>query len=99
MKNKPYRQRVGQLLWLARCARLDLSYQVNALARVAHNPTTGYLVSANEDGSNVLSFGSSQQKKWHCRRRSLNGMLLWRQQRTQCTSAIHSVIQNCHVQN
>ena len=38
MKDKPYRIRVGQLLWLARTSRPDISYQVNALARVSHNP-------------------------------------------------------------
>jgi hypothetical protein len=38
MKNKPFRKRVGQLLWIARSTRPDISYQVNALARVAHNP-------------------------------------------------------------
>jgi hypothetical protein len=38
MKNKLYRKRVGHLLWIARSSRPDISYQVNALARVAHNP-------------------------------------------------------------
>jgi hypothetical protein len=38
MKSKPYRKRVGQLLWLARTSRPDLSYQVNCLSRVGHNP-------------------------------------------------------------
>ena len=38
MKGEPYRARIGQLLWLARNTRPDISYQVNALARVAHNP-------------------------------------------------------------
>jgi hypothetical protein len=38
MKTLPYRARIGQLLWLARNTRPDISYQVNALARVAHNP-------------------------------------------------------------
>ena len=38
MKSKPYRKRVGQLLWIARSTRPDIAYQVNALARVAHNP-------------------------------------------------------------
>ena len=38
MRDKPYRKRVGQLLWIARSSRPDISYQVNALARVAHNP-------------------------------------------------------------
>jgi hypothetical protein len=38
MKNKPFRKRVGQLLWIARSTRPDISYQVNSLARVAHNP-------------------------------------------------------------
>ena len=38
MKNLPYRARVGMLLWLARNTRPDIAYQVNALARVAHNP-------------------------------------------------------------
>jgi len=38
MAKLPYRSRVGQLLWIARTTRPDISYQVNALARVAHNP-------------------------------------------------------------
>ena len=38
MANKPYRRRIGQLLWIARSSRPDIAYQVNALARVAHNP-------------------------------------------------------------
>jgi hypothetical protein len=38
MATKPYRRRIGQLLWIARTSRPDLTYQVNALARVAHNP-------------------------------------------------------------
>lgn len=118
MKSKPYRRRVGQLLWLARTSRPDIAYQVNALARVAHNPgkvhwdasthiirylshtkdmglifrrpttppsgptvcsdanwapdygdgydnyrsTSGFCVRGNEDGSNLLSWGSSQQR-------------------------------------
>ena len=38
MKNKPYRSRIGQLLWLSRTTFPAIAYQVNALARVAHNP-------------------------------------------------------------
>jgi hypothetical protein len=38
MKKMPYRARIGLLLWLARNTRPDIAYQVNALARVAHNP-------------------------------------------------------------
>ena len=38
MKGKPYRARVGSLLWYARLVRPDIAYQVNALASVAHNP-------------------------------------------------------------
>ena len=38
MASKPYRRRIGQLLWIARSSRPDIAYQVNALARVAHNP-------------------------------------------------------------
>ena len=38
MKDKPLRKQVGQLLWIARSTRPDISYQVNSLARVAHNP-------------------------------------------------------------
>jgi hypothetical protein len=38
MKDKPYRKRVGQLLWLARTSRPDIAYQVNCLSRVGHNP-------------------------------------------------------------
>jgi histone deacetylase 1/2 len=38
MATKPYRRRIGQLLWIARSSRPDIAYQVNALARVAHNP-------------------------------------------------------------
>jgi hypothetical protein len=38
MATKPYRRRLGQLLWISRSSRPDIAYQVNALARVAHNP-------------------------------------------------------------
>lgn len=38
MKGKPYRSQIGQLLWITRTTRPDIAYQVNALARVAHNP-------------------------------------------------------------
>jgi hypothetical protein len=38
MRSKPYKRRIGQLLWIARSSRPDIAYQVNALARVAHNP-------------------------------------------------------------
>ena len=38
MKDKPYRSRIGQLLWLSRTTFPAIAYQVNALARVAHNP-------------------------------------------------------------
>ena len=34
----PYRNRVGDLGWLSRCARPDLAYATGALARVSHNP-------------------------------------------------------------
>ena len=33
-----YRARVGELLWISRVARPDISHAVNDLARVAHNP-------------------------------------------------------------
>ena len=38
MQQRPFRSRIGSLLWLARVSRPDIAYQVNALARVAHNP-------------------------------------------------------------
>ena len=38
MKDKPYRQCIGDLLWLSRVYRYDLQYAVNACARVANNP-------------------------------------------------------------
>ena len=38
MRSKPYKRCIGQLLWIARSSRPDIAYQVNALARVAHNP-------------------------------------------------------------
>ena len=38
MKDKPYRQCIGDLLWLSRVYRYDLQYSVNACARVANNP-------------------------------------------------------------
>jgi len=38
MSRLPYKARIGSLLWLARNSRPDIAYQVNALARVAHNP-------------------------------------------------------------
>jgi hypothetical protein len=38
MQSKPYRERIGSLLWLSRCSCPQITHQVNALARVAHNP-------------------------------------------------------------
>ena len=43
MKSKPYKRRIGQMLWVARSSRPDIAYQVNALARVAHNPSKIHL--------------------------------------------------------
>jgi len=117
MKDKPFKKRCGQLLWLARSSRPEIMYQVNALSRVAHNPgkahwdasthiirylshtrdmglvyrrpdsiptgptiwsdatwapdygtyydnyrsTTGYAISGNADGSNLLSWTANRQ--------------------------------------
>ena len=38
MKDKPYREAIGDLLWIARVYRYDLQYAVNACSRVAGNP-------------------------------------------------------------
>jgi len=38
MKDKNYRSRIGALLWISRIGHPEIAYQVNALARVAHNP-------------------------------------------------------------
>jgi hypothetical protein len=38
MKDKPYRARIGALLWIARVSRPDITHAVNALTRVASNP-------------------------------------------------------------
>lgn len=38
MKDKGYRSRVGALLWISRIGHPEIAFQVNALARVAHNP-------------------------------------------------------------
>ena len=38
MKDKPYRQCVGDLLWLARVYRYAIQYAVNACSRVGNNP-------------------------------------------------------------
>ena len=42
MRDKPYRTRMGQLLWLSRTTFPSIAYQVNALARVAHNPAKSH---------------------------------------------------------
>lgn len=39
MKNIPYRQIVGSLLWLARCTRPDISAAVSILSRYCTNPS------------------------------------------------------------
>ena len=39
MTSLPYKRRIGQMLWIARSSRPDIAYQINALARVAHNPS------------------------------------------------------------
>ena len=56
MRSKPYKRRIGQLLWIARSSRPDIAYQVNALARVAHNPAkrTGMLVHISFDTCHTL---------------------------------------------
>ncbi|HIA04185.1 MAG TPA: hypothetical protein EYN66_20195, partial [Myxococcales bacterium] len=38
MKDKPYREVIGDLLWIARVFRFDIQYAVNACSRVAHKP-------------------------------------------------------------
>ena len=38
MRGKDYRSRIGALLWVSRNGRPDIAFQVNALARVSHNP-------------------------------------------------------------
>jgi len=38
MKDKPYRQCIGDLLWITRVYRYDIQYAVNACARMANNP-------------------------------------------------------------
>jgi len=38
MQKLPYRRRVGSLLWLSRCTLPMITYAVNCLARVGHNP-------------------------------------------------------------
>jgi len=38
MKDKPYREAIGDLLWIARVFRFDIQYAVNACSRVAHKP-------------------------------------------------------------
>ena len=38
MKDKPYRQCIGDLLWISRVYRYDLQFAVNMCARVANNP-------------------------------------------------------------
>ena len=38
MKDKPYRAAIGDLLWISRVYRYDITYAVNACARVANNP-------------------------------------------------------------
>ena len=38
MKNMPFREALGSLMWLQVATRLDLVYSVNKLARFAHNP-------------------------------------------------------------
>ena len=38
MKDKPYREAIGDLLWLARVYRYDIQYAVNACSRVGSNP-------------------------------------------------------------
>ena len=38
MRDKPYRKRIGMLLWASRNGRPDIAFQVNALARVSTNP-------------------------------------------------------------
>lgn len=42
MRGKDYRKRIGSLLWAARNGRPDIAFQVNALARVAHNPSISH---------------------------------------------------------
>jgi hypothetical protein len=39
MKSKPYRKRVGELLWISRVSRPDIAAAVARLATVAHNPS------------------------------------------------------------
>jgi hypothetical protein len=38
MANKPYREAVGDLLWIARVHRYDIQYAVNACSRMSNNP-------------------------------------------------------------
>ena len=38
MQDKPFREAVGDLLWLSRLYRNDIAHAVAALSRVAHNP-------------------------------------------------------------
>ena len=38
MADKPFREAVGDLLWISRIYRYDITHAVNALSRVAHNP-------------------------------------------------------------
>jgi hypothetical protein len=38
MADKPYREAVGDLLWIARVYRYDLQYAVNACSRMSNNP-------------------------------------------------------------
>jgi hypothetical protein len=53
-----YRGRVGELLWISRLARPDISHAVNDLARVAHNPGMAH-VRAVQHVSRYLSSTAS----------------------------------------